>query len=84
MVEVADATLQGDQGLKLRVYARARIPIYWIVNVSQRQVEVYSHPTGSNEDPTYADRQDYAADSEVPVLVDGRQVGTIRVAELLP
>ena len=81
---MADATLQEDHGLKLRVYARARIPIYWVVNVKQRQVQVYSRPTGSNEDPAYADRQDYAPDSEVPVIIDGQEIGTVAVAELLP
>jgi Uma2 family endonuclease len=84
VVEVADATLQEDQGLKLRVYARAGIPIYWIINVNQRQVEVHSRPTGSTEEPNYADRQDYTDGSEVPVVIDGRQVGAIHVAELLP
>lgn len=84
VVEVADATLAEDQGLKLRVYARAGIPVYWIVNVNQRRVEVHSEPTGSTDDPAYANHQNYDAGSEVPVIVDGRQIGTIRVAELLP
>jgi Uma2 family endonuclease len=84
VVEVADATLAEDQGLKLRVYARAGIPVYWIVNVNQRKVEVHSRPTGTADDPAYAARQDYVAGSELPVEVDGKQIGTIAVAELLP
>src|SRR4051812_36814523 len=32
VVEIADSSLRRDRGLKKRLYARARIPEYWIVN----------------------------------------------------
>jgi Uma2 family endonuclease len=40
VVEVADTTLQRNRGVKLRLYAAAGIPTYWIVNQSERRIEV--------------------------------------------
>ena len=39
VVEVSDATLQRDRTLKLRVYASAGIPAYWILNLQENQLE---------------------------------------------
>ncbi len=43
-VEVADRSLADDQGKKLAGYARAGIPVYWIINLRAGQVEVYTGP----------------------------------------
>jgi Uma2 family endonuclease len=40
VVEIADATVEKDRVLKGRVYARARIPAYWFINLVERHVEV--------------------------------------------
>ncbi len=47
LVEVADASLYYDRA-KLKLYARAGIREVWIVNLSQRVVEVYREPQGDN------------------------------------
>ncbi len=44
VVEVADTTLQRDRTSKKRLYARAGIPVYWIVNLPESRCEVYSEP----------------------------------------
>ena len=44
LVEVSESTLSQDRGKKLSAYAKGRIPVYWIVNLVNRQVEVYSRP----------------------------------------
>ena len=44
LVEVSLTTLDQDRGKKLSAYARANIPFYWIVNLVNGQVEVYSDP----------------------------------------
>ena len=44
LVEVSDSTLALDRGKKLSAYAADGIPVYWIVNLVDRQVEVYSRP----------------------------------------
>src|SRR4051812_43458426 len=57
VIEVADTSLERDRGLKLRAYARAGIRVYWIINLIQRQVEVYSDPTGSGAGARYPEPQ---------------------------
>ena len=44
VIEVADSSLDRDRGIKLRSYARAGISVYWIVNLIDRQIEVFSAP----------------------------------------
>jgi hypothetical protein len=82
-VEVADTTLQLDRGVKKRLYAAARIPVYWIVNIPERQIEVYTDPSGPADQPDYRHRQDYHTGYAAPVVLDGCEIGTIPVAELL-
>jgi Uma2 family endonuclease len=84
VVEVADVTLRRDRSTKKRIYARAGIPVYWIVNLPERRIEVYSDPTGPGEQPDYRQHEDYAAPAEVPVLIEGCQAGRVPVAALLP
>jgi Uma2 family endonuclease len=43
-VEISDSTLRFDRDRKSGLYARAEIPEYWIVNLRQRQVEVFRNP----------------------------------------
>ncbi len=44
VVEVADTTLSFDRERKGRVYAGAGIPEYWILNLNDRELEVYREP----------------------------------------
>jgi Uma2 family endonuclease len=44
LIEVADRTLNSDRTSKARIYAQARIPEYWIVDVNARQVYVLREP----------------------------------------
>ncbi len=46
VVEVADSTLAYDRSAKRRIYARAGVSTYWIVNLVDRQVEVHTGPSG--------------------------------------
>jgi Uma2 family endonuclease len=80
LVEVADSSLDRDQGQKLSAYARGRIPVYWIVNLVDRQVEVYSDPVGGG----YASHTDFKLGQDLPVIIDGVEVGRIRVDDILP
>lgn len=84
VVEVADASLQRDQTTKKRLYAQAGIPLYWIVDLLHRRIEVYSGPSGAVERPDYGQRCDFGPSDTVPVLVDARQVGAVEVAAVLP
>jgi Uma2 family endonuclease len=84
LIEASDSTLQQDRTLKGRLYARANIPIYWIINLVDRQVEVYTDPTGPVADARYRQRRDYGPDEMVPLVLDGQEVGRIAVRDLLP
>ena len=46
LVEVSDTTLAKDRGVKLPLYAAHDIPEVWIVNLVDRQIEVYTNPHG--------------------------------------
>jgi Uma2 family endonuclease len=84
LVEVADTTLQRDQTVKRAIYAEARIPVYWIVNLVDRQVEVCTQPSGPCEHPDYGQCDIYRLGDEIPVVIRGQEVGRITAAELLP
>lgn len=53
LVEIADATLAGDLGRKAGLYARHRVPEYWVVDVNGRVV----HQFWSPRDGTYGERR---------------------------
>lgn len=81
IVEVADSTLQRDRTIKKRIYARAGIRVYWIINLIDRLIEVYSDPDNKGE---YRERRDYGTGDSIPFLIEGRIVGQISVDQLLP
>jgi len=84
LIEVADSSLLRDQRDKTRIYARAGIPIYWIVNLVDRRIEVYSQPSGATAVPAYGAFQTYQPGDDLPLVLDGITVGTIPVVDLLP
>jgi Uma2 family endonuclease len=84
VVEVSDSSLRHDRCFKRAIYAAAAIPVYWIVNLIDRRVEVYTDPTGPADQPDYRQRQDFSATGQVPVVIAGREVASIPVGELLP
>jgi Uma2 family endonuclease len=79
IVEVSDSSLADDRAM-VRIYGRADIPVYWIVNLVDRQVEVYSGPQPDG----YATRHVYRPGQYVPVVLDGTIVGQIAVDDILP
>ena len=50
-IEVADSSLERDRGVKLRSYARAGIQTYWILNLIDRVLEVYTDPRPDEAEP---------------------------------
>lgn len=83
VVEVADATLQRDRTLKLRIYAAARIPVYWIVNLQDGQLEVYTDPAGVGDKAIYQKRDVYGKTDDAPVMIEGREAGRVNVGALV-
>src|SRR4029079_1213350 len=84
VVEVAETALRTDRETKKRIYARAGISVYWIANLVESQFEVYTDPTGPTELPDYGQRQVYGPEDAIPVVLDGAEIGTLPIRELLP
>ena len=79
VVQVSDSSLARDRK-RSRRYAAHGIPVYCIVNLVDRQVEVHSNPRPDD----YATHEVYRAGEQVPVVLDGVTVGHIAVDDLLP
>jgi hypothetical protein len=84
LVEVADTSLRQDRDVKGPIYARARVAVYWIVNLPERCVEVYSDPPRRRTKAGYRRRAVYAVGEAVPLVLGGQEFGPIPVGELLP
>jgi hypothetical protein len=84
LIEVSDASLTFDRNTKGRMYARANIEVYWIVNLIDRQVEVYTKPDSQAIDPSYASRQDFSENESAPLIIAGQQVAIVPVRSMLP
>lgn len=72
-----------DRRDKGRIYPRAGIPVYWIINVADKMVEVYSDPESTGNPPGYRVRRDYRPSEDVPVVLDGQVVAAVSVSERL-
>ena len=83
VIEVSDTTLDRDH-FKRRLYARAAIANYWIINLVEAIVEVYSEPVGTGASAAYAKRVDCPVGDSVPLILAGQQIDQIPVSELLP
>ena len=78
IVEVSDSSLLEVRKVAL-VYAASGIPVYWIVNLVERQVEVSADPSPVG----YQSSRYYRVGQDVRVVLDGVEVGQIAVADLL-
>lgn len=83
VVEVADSSLMRDRK-KARLYSRAGLVIYWIVNLVDGQIEVNSQPTGPVDAPEYRQTAVHRRGDLIPFVVEEVPVGTLLVDDLLP
>lgn len=81
VVEIADASLRQDRNLKRRIYATAGIPEYWIVNVTNRTVEVHSDPVAANSD--YQSVKVYGNDAHIELALKGEALAHIAVGDII-
>lgn len=85
LVEVAEASLESDRQHKGSLYARARVPEYWIINLVDSLLEVYRDPIA---DPAAPFGWRYSSISRLGPRdfvspLETRQV-RVAVADLLP
>ena len=83
IVEVADSSLEKDR-LKRRLYARAGIPSYWIVNLVDHQVEVHSDPLESSASPHFREQSIHRGEQSISLAIDGTSLGSVLARDLLP
>lgn len=84
LIEIAESSYATDRGVKWHGYAAAGVPIYWIVDLDRRVVEVHCAPGGRGKTARYRATASFGPDDTVPVVVGGREVGTVAVSEILP
>jgi len=82
VIEVADSSLERDRTLKGRAYARANLAEYWIVNLVDQVVEVYTKPKGGKQ-PGYEAVQNFTRRQKIPVTIDGTSFGELAVKRIL-
>ena len=73
IVEVSESTLEFDRAGRLSMYARGGIPIYWVLNLVDRRLEIYREPS----EGTYGVIEIFGPDDKVPLLIDNREQGHI-------
>ncbi len=78
-MEIGDSTLLDDRRYKGELYARNKIAEFWLINLVERKVEVYTRPRGSR----YQKKIVYDEGVSVPLVLDGKLVAEIDVAELI-
>ena len=83
VIEAADSSLDHDRIAKGRVYARARIPHFWIVKLVDSKIEVYSDPATEEGEPSYRRCEEYSASDSVPLIIAGKEIARIPVKDLL-
>lgn len=83
VVEVCDQLPSYYRGNRARIFARHRVPAYWVVDVIEQMIEVYTSPTGPIDSPHYSKREVYRIGDSVPLVLDGSTVGTIAVADVM-
>ena len=74
VVEVSRSTLRFDQVTKAGLYAAARVPEYWVINLVDRQLEVHREPV---DDPSSAFGARYARQT---VFAPGETVSPLAAA----
>lgn len=63
VIETSKSSLSYDRVSKQRLYADAKIPEYWIVNMVGKTVELYTEPTPTGYDQVHM----YRADKLIPL-----------------
>jgi hypothetical protein len=81
-IEVSDVTLTIDQIVKRRVYARAKIPAFWIVNLPNFRVEVFTEPKGGKS-ADYRHCDTFNTGDRVPLPIAGAKRKSLLVSEIL-
>ena len=75
LIEISDTTLADDLGRKRRIYARAEIQEYWVINLQAREITVFRQP----RDNDYTSQQQANEGILVPLALSTVQVEVARL-----
>ncbi|MBI4908172.1 MAG: Uma2 family endonuclease [Acidobacteria bacterium] len=75
LVEVSDSTARMDRIRKRRLYARAGVPEYWVLDLQKRQLFVYRTPQGD----AYLEAKAYAEEESVEAPGTDGQIAVISI-----
>ena len=79
IIEVADSSLQRDRTLKRGIYAEAAIPVYWIINLVENQIEIYEEPNTKTAD--YERSLVYNFGQTLPITLNSETIGELNLAD---
>jgi Uma2 family endonuclease len=80
LMEVGDSTLLADRQYKGELYAKEKVREFWLINLVERKIEVYTKPRGGK----YHKKVEYVDNDSVPLVLDGVHIADIPVRELMP
>jgi len=69
-----------DRSLMAQIYAASGIPVYWVLNLADQQIEVFKKPAADH----YEARDEFHFGQEVPLVIQGQSAGVIPVEDVLP
>jgi Uma2 family endonuclease len=81
LIEVADCSLEADRGKKLEQYARQAVPVYWIVNLRENQIEIYTAP--NTEQGEYTLCRIFREHETVEISIPDRETIVLSVRTIL-
>ena len=82
VVEVSRGSLVKDRVEKGPIYAQAKIPEHWIINISTSEVEGFSKPR-NGRNSKYFHTKIYGKGTEIPLVLDGVLIARIPEKDLV-
>ncbi len=83
VIEIAGTSLRVDTGPTLEEYARAFLPVYWVLDLVGRRVLACRQPVVEGGRGRYDSVESFGPDQSLPLLLDGREIIRIPVRDLL-
>ncbi|MBI1325170.1 hypothetical protein GC170_18555 [bacterium] len=77
LIEIAVTSLKSDLSDSLEAYARAGIPVYWVVDVAGRRVFVHSEPATIENRGQYGKVEIIGPGGQIPLVLDGEKLAEI-------
>lgn len=83
LIEIAVTSLQTDLTNALELYARALIPVYWVVDVAGMRILVFSEPRVVDGRGEYARSETYRSGQLIPLFLAGKKTSGIAFDDIL-